>query len=95
MKPHPGLRSPSVRTRRLCTPLFVLGLVLSTASAQQAPVASFTTNPSPAVAEERLIVQFLDRSTGDVTSWHWDFGDGSGSTLRCPELGFALGVSCS
>jgi len=47
-------------------------------------VAAFTTNPSPAKAEERLLVQFLDRSTGTVTAWRWDFGDGSGSTAQNP-----------
>jgi len=91
MKPHPGPCSPSVPMRRLCAALFVLGLASSTASAQQAPVAAFTTNPSPAVAEERLIVQFLDRSTGTVTSWHWNFGDGTGSTLQNPSHIYLFG----
>jgi PKD repeat protein len=31
-----------------------------------------------------LTVQFTDRSTGNVTAWQWDFGDGSGSSERHP-----------
>jgi PKD repeat protein len=31
-----------------------------------------------------LPVQFTDRSNGEVTSWSWNFGDGSTSTLQSP-----------
>jgi cytochrome c peroxidase len=54
------------------------------ATAQEAPLAAFTTNPNPARAEERLLVQFLDRSTGTVTAWDWDFGDGTRSSEQNP-----------
>ncbi len=30
------------------------------------------------------IVAFRDRSTGNIDSWHWDFGDGTMSTKRHP-----------
>jgi PKD repeat protein len=30
-------------------------------------------------------VQFTDTSTGNPTSWTWDFGDGTTSTLRHPS----------
>ncbi len=31
-----------------------------------------------------LTVHFTDTSGGNPTAWHWDFGDGSSSTLRNP-----------
>jgi len=47
------------------------------------PVAAFaadlTSGSSP------LTVQFTDQSTGIVTSWAWDFGDGQTSTERNPQ----------
>jgi serine protease len=41
----------------------------------QAPVAAFTGSPTSGCAP--LTVTFTDQSTGDVTSWDWNFGDGS------------------
>lgn len=38
-------------------------------------VADFTANPTLGPAP--LTVQFTDKSTGPVTKWDWDFGDGS------------------
>ena len=32
-----------------------------------------------------LDVQFTDRTTGEPTSWYWDFGDGTNSTQQNPE----------
>ncbi|MCQ8894565.1 MAG: PQQ-binding-like beta-propeller repeat protein, partial [Methanolinea sp.] len=46
------------------------------------PVPSFTA--SPASGPYPLTVTFTDTSTGDITGWHWDFGDGSSSTLQNP-----------
>jgi YVTN family beta-propeller protein len=37
-----------------------------------------TTGPVP------LTVQFTDKTTGEPTSWYWDFGDGTTSTLQNP-----------
>src|SRR6266700_546643 len=39
------------------------------------PSASFTANPTSGQAP--LMVQFTDQSTGTVTAWNWNFGDGS------------------
>ncbi|MDY7099686.1 MAG: PKD domain-containing protein, partial [Actinomycetota bacterium] len=39
---------------------------------------------SPTRARTGVDIQFADRSTGDPTSWEWDFGDGSGSTRVNP-----------
>jgi len=39
------------------------------------PTANFSANPASGNAP--LTVQFTDESTGAITSWNWDFGDGS------------------
>jgi len=40
--------------------------------------ADVTSGPFP------LTVHFTDLSTGDITTWSWDFGDGATSTERNP-----------
>jgi PKD repeat protein len=40
--------------------------------------ANFTADPTSGT--EPLTVQFTDESTGSITSWSWDFGDGGTST---------------
>jgi PKD repeat protein len=45
--------------------------------------ASFTANPSSGQAP--LTVQFTDQSTGPVTTWNWNFGDGATSTTQNPS----------
>ena len=46
------------------------------------PTAAFDFSPgSPTVSQP---VQFTDKSSGAPTSWSWDFGDGSNSTLQSP-----------
>jgi predicted outer membrane repeat protein len=50
------------------------------------PVARFTTTPSEGPAP--LSVQFTDASmagSSTITSWQWDFGDGSTSATRSPS----------
>lgn len=37
------------------------------------------------VDREKRVIQFMDRSKGDVSNWHWDFGDGNSSTLQHPQ----------
>lgn len=44
--------------------------------------AEFTAEPR--IGPEPLTVQFTDRSTGSITSWLWDFGDGTTSTDKNP-----------
>lgn len=48
-----------------------------------APTADFTADPVSGPIP--LDVNFTDQSTGDITSWHWDFGDGSTSTEQDPS----------
>lgn len=47
------------------------------------PAAAFTVAPS--TGEAPLDVTFTDNSTGVITSWSWDFGDGETSFAQSPE----------
>ena len=47
-----------------------------------APVAAFVTDVTS--GEVPLQVSFSDQTAGDVTSWAWDFGDGTSSTEQHP-----------
>jgi PKD repeat protein len=51
------------------------------------PVANFSGTPTSGV--KPLTVQFTDHSTGDITSRHWDFGDGGSSTGTNPSHVYA------
>ena len=51
-------------------------------AAVAAPTASFTASPTSGTAP--LPVQFTDTSTGNPTSWAWDFGDGSTADTQNP-----------
>ncbi len=46
------------------------------------PVSAFTAEPL--IGFNPLTVTFTDRSSGDVSNWIWDFGDGETSTLKNP-----------
>ena len=48
----------------------------------EAPAADFTGIPT--TGDAPLTVNFTDQSSGDVTSWSWDFGDGGTSTAQNP-----------
>jgi PKD repeat protein len=48
-----------------------------------APSASFMGSPTSGAAP--LSVAFEDQSTGEVTSWTWDFGDGGSSNQASPS----------
>lgn len=53
----------------------------------ETPVAGFTALPT--IGQAPLLVQFTDISTGNPTSWQWNFGDGSAvGTLRNPSHTF-------
>lgn len=59
----------------------------SSPPASSAPSASFTFSPaSPVVSQS---VQFSDSSTGNPTSWSWNFGDGGTSALQNPSHAYA------
>ncbi len=61
--------------------------VESTRSKGQELVAAF--DFSPATPETGVIVQFTDQSAGGPTSWRWNFGDGSQSTVQNPQHQFS------
>ena len=48
-------------------------LTLCGSSAAASPVANFTSNVTNGTTP--LSVQFNDSSTGNVSSWNWNFGD--------------------
>ncbi len=48
----------------------------------QTPVANFTATPLAGCSP--MIINFQDLSTGNPTSWSWDFGNGNTSTLQNP-----------
>ena len=51
--------------------------------ADDKPVADFSANPRDVCA--KIDVNFLDQSTGNVTRWLWDFGDGGTSIEQNPS----------
>ncbi len=52
------------------------------------PDAAFSMSLTDGVAP--LTITFTDSSTGEITEWMWDFGDGSTSTDQNPQHTFAL-----
>jgi PKD repeat protein len=58
----------------------------STPPTPGAPEASFSFSPSSPAPHQG--VQFTDTSTGNPTSWSWDFGDGGTSTAQNPSHTF-------
>jgi PKD repeat protein len=54
----------------------------------QMPVANFTATPLTGIRP--LYVAFTDTSSGPPTSWLWDFGDASTSTLQNPTHNYTV-----
>lgn len=62
---------------------------LINALAANPPVANFSADPLTGLAP--LKVNFEDTSTGNVTSWAWDFGDGNISEDENPTNDYQMG----
>src|SRR5215471_18925323 len=90
--PMPGLSMlfPPVPTTRLVW-LVGYALLLFAANAYAdtplAPVANFTA--SQATGRLSLTMVFTDASTGSITAWAWDFGDGTSSTEQSPTHAYS------
>src|SRR5690349_9529865 len=78
--PKPG----NVLLTLFLTALAWLGGISSHA---QDPVASFSADNTSGCGP--LHVTFTDHSTGDPTSWSWDFGNGQLSTKQSPDVTYA------
>ncbi|MBN2414165.1 T9SS type A sorting domain-containing protein [candidate division KSB1 bacterium] len=62
-------------------------IILADIAPVETPVANFSAYPVQGVCP--LTVQFSNESAGDITSWMWNFGDGSVSTLENPKHTFS------
>ena len=56
--------------------------VVTVTAPQPALAAAFGYAPQNPTTQQS--VTFTDQSTGGVTSWYWDFGDGTGSQQKNP-----------
>jgi serine protease len=59
----------------------------SASAPAEPPVAEFSGTPT--TGEAPLLVAFTDASTESPTSWLWDFGDSTTSTLQNPSKLYA------
>jgi hypothetical protein len=78
-------RGRSVRLRLLVGLVALAGLALAACNRPPTwpptpPVASFDATPTTGTAP--LPVTFTDTSTGQITSWQWDFGDGESANTE-------------
>jgi subtilisin family serine protease len=69
-------------------PVFGYGRADAMAVAVQ-PELSANFSASPLSGPAPLTVQFTDLSTGTITAWQWDFGDGAASGEQFPEHVYA------
>ncbi len=79
----PGIYSVSLTTRTAAGE--ITGTMNNLITVTQAPTAAFSASPTSGGAP--LVVQFVDESlpgTAPITSWLWDFGDGTSSVQRNP-----------
>ncbi|MEO6832736.1 MAG: PKD domain-containing protein, partial [Chitinophagaceae bacterium] len=67
--------------------LLLISWVMAGNAFGQAPVANFSANNT--VSCNPLVVQFADLSTNSPTSWAWNLGNGTTSTLQNPSTTYS------
>lgn len=68
--------------RRLLSDELMLAYLRCQCVTVEPPEAAFTAQPNTGIAP--LTVNFADQSTGQITHWVWNFGDGGSSNQRNP-----------
>ncbi len=75
-------------------------IATGTGGVVQSNILITVTIPNPILADfivssanAKLLVQFVDRSTGPVNAWHWNFGDGTTSDLQNPTHTYSVGTN--
>ncbi|MFI5129509.1 MAG: PKD domain-containing protein, partial [Chitinophagales bacterium] len=66
----------------------MIALFVAIYSMAQNPVANFTASVTSGCAA--LTVYFTDQSTGNPTSWNWEFSDGTLSNVQNPTVTFSI-----
>lgn len=66
--------------------IFVIALSGATLVSGQNPVANFTSDVTTGCAP--LLVRFTDASTGNPTTWNWEFSNGTLSSVQNPAVTF-------
>lgn len=69
-----------MKRKILLSVLFIAHFFIAKAQVQ----ANFTANPVSGCSP--LIVHFTDLSSGNITNWHWDFGNGATSDTVAPVV---------
>ncbi len=77
---QPLILNASGTLGQFCNAAFML---LGTGISSVSPTVAFSSSTS--LGTPPLLVNFTDESTGDVSSWNWDFGDGNVSTSQHPS----------
>ena len=62
---------------------YFLAFLCCSSKIQGQPTADFTASPLSGCAP--LVVNFTDNSTGNPTSWNWNLGNGTNSSLKNPS----------
>lgn len=71
-----------------CTTTLTANTAITASFNLKPPVAGF--NGTPTTAVQAVAVTFIDLSTLNPTSWFWEFGDGTTSTLKNPTHTYSV-----